>query len=609
MPKLLQSTRTQIIISVLLFLSITVLSDRFTRSVTLDLTEDGLYTLSPGTLEVLRDLTEPVQLDLYVSTKLATPYPGLLAWSKRVEDLLRAMQRAVPSAIELTVIEPEPFSEAEDDAVAAGLQGIGLSDGSTLYLGLSARNLLDGAASIPFFSEDREAYLEYDLAKLILNLSDATKPTLGILSGLPLQFGLGGPQAMIQGQSSPFVIYEQLGEFFDLRSLTPDFETLDGLAAVLLVHPGDLADDQLYMLEQYALAGGRLAVFLDPHTESLNPRATLPEVSTFGLLDAWGLTMPTDQIVGDRDQSQRVQLGGGPDDVKDYLFWLALREQGISSDDIATGELDQVNLASAGVVRIGEDSPLEVTPLLTTSANSMLYPSARAVGVPDPDDLVRDLVPSGTVETILGRYTGTVATQFADRAAAEGGLTEGKITVLVGADTDLFFDRFWVQVQNVFGSRVAVPIAGNGGLILNVLDHLVGSEALLSLRTRGVAARPFTVVDQLRREAEARYLAEEQALQDQLTQSEARLAELQQTQLEGGQLYSAQQEAEIERFRNSLVDTRRALRDVKGALRRDIDTLGTWLAFVNTGMVALLVLISGLFLPRVIRRRRSHFTQ
>ena len=609
MAKLLQSMRGQLLIAVLLFLSVTVLADRFTRSITLDLTEDRLYTLSPGTLEVLRELKEPVQLDLYISKTLVTPYPGLLAWSKRVEDLLRAMQRAVPSAIDLTVIDPEPFSEAEDEAVAAGLQGISLGDGSTLYLGLSATNLVDGSASIPFFSEDRESLLEYDLIKLIIGLSDVARPRLGLLTGLPMQFGAGGPQAMLQGQSNPFAIYNQLQEFFDVRSLTADFDTLADLDIVMLVHPEELGDDQLYLLEQYALGGGRLAVFVDPHAESLDPRATLPVASTFKLLDGWGISIPTTEIVGDRDQAQRVQLGqGGPDDVKDYLFWLALQDDFINNSDIATAEVDQINMASAGVIRLAPESSLAETALLTTSENAMLFNAARAVGVPDPDSLIRDLEPSGVRETLIGRYTGAVTTQFADRAEAEGGLKEGSVTLLVGADTDLFYDRFWVQIQNLFGSRVAIPIAGNGGLVLNLLDHLVGSEALLSLRTRGVAARPFTVVNDLRRAAENRYLAEEERLQNELTATEARLDQLEQARTDANQLYSAEQEAEIDRFRESLIETRRALRDVKGNLRRDIDQLGTWLAFINTGLIPLFVLIFGLFLPRVLRRRRSDLT-
>ena len=101
------------------------------------------------------------------------------------------------------------------------------------------------------------------------------------------------------------------------------------------------------------------------------------------------------------------------------------------------------------------------------------------------------------------------------------------INVIVMADTDLVDDRFWVQVQNLLGQRIVIPTADNGALVQNFVENMMGSNDLISLRTRERPTRPFVLVDNIRRQAESRFLAEERALQDRVTQTEASLRALQ----------------------------------------------------------------------------------
>ncbi|WP_262692973.1 GldG family protein [Kordiimonas aestuarii] len=602
----------QITLVVLLFLSLTVLADRYLRAVKLDLTDEGLYTLSDGTQDVLKALDEPVALTFYFSRSLATPYPQLLSYGKRVEDMLRAFSAENPGKIHLSIIDPEPFSEAEDEAVAAGLKGLPLMDRSMLYLGLTASNALDGEGAIPYFSEEREKFLEYDLVKLITSLDTEPRPRLALLTRLPMQFGPGGPQAMMQGRSQPYVIYEQLEEFFTVEEVAPDFTELPLETEVLmLVHPPALNADQLFAIDQYVLRGGRALIFLDPHSEAMDPRATKPNASSLSpLLGAWGVYMPDGKVVGDAAQAQRVQMGGyGPDSVKDYIFWLSVGGDFLNQDDVVTGAIDNINVASAGVLERTEGATTTFTPLMTTSTVAMLYDASRAVGMPDPDALLRELEPSGQSYTLAARISGRASSAFPERVAAASApnanpaVTEGDINVVVASDSDLFDDRFWVQLQELLGQRIVVPLAGNGSFVLNLADHIAGSEALLALRGRGISKRPFEVVDKLRREAEAKYLAEEQRLQDELTAMEDRLAQLEAPEGDGAQVLSNDTEAEKERFRAKLLETRKALREVNRSLRVDIERLGSWLAVINIMAVPFLLIVFALVRVYVRRRR------
>ncbi|NVJ97298.1 MAG: Gldg family protein [Alphaproteobacteria bacterium] len=602
----------QMLLGALLFLSLTIISDRYFRAMQLDLTGDGLYTLSEGTNALVESFDEPITLNYYFSRTLAAPYPQLLSYGKRVEDMLRAFAAMNPDNVHLSIIDPEPFSEAEDDAVAAGLKGIPLGDGSTLYLGLTATNSTDGSGEIAFFTEDREKFLEYDLVKLLAGLDRSGQKILGLLTQLPMQFGPGGQQAMMQGRAQPYVLYEQLGEAFQVNEIAPDFTTLpENIDVLMIAHPPALNEDQLFLIDQFVLSGGRTLVFLDPHSEAMDPRATSPNASTLGpLLNAWGVSMPEGKVVGDASLAQRVQMGGyGPDAVKDYVFWLAISDGFLASDDVVSGSVNTLNLASAGVLEPAEGATTRFQPLVRTSAVAMLYDASRAVGVPDPDSLLRDLEPTGQDYVLSVRVQGMAETAFPERVAADGvpsanpAIKQGDINIVITADSDLFDDRFWVQLQELLGQRIVVPLAGNGGFVLNMADHISGTEALIDLRGRGISKRPFEVVDDIRREAEAKYLAEEERLQQQLQVTEDRISQLEAQKPEGTDVLSSDQEAEIDRFRDELLETRKALREVKRALRSEIDSLGNWLVAINVALMPLLIIAFAL-VRMLLRRKR-----
>ena len=610
--QLIQRLPLQLFLIVLLFLSVVVISDRYTRALRLDLTEDKLYTLSDGSRELLTNLQDDVTFEFYFSRRQATPYPQLLSYGKRVEDILRALAAASDGKITLSTIDAEPFSEEEDDAVAAGLKGVPLGDGSSLYMGLKITNEIDGEASIPFFSEERETFLEYDLIKALATLDTAGRRKLTLITSLPMQFGPGGPQAMMAGQAQPYVIYQQLGEFFDVQELTPDFAEIPADTDVLMVvHPPELSDEQLFQIDQYVLKGGRALIFLDPHSEAMSPRAVSPSASDLGpLLAAWGVEMPAGKVVGDASLAQRVQMGGyGPDAIKDYVFWLAIRSDFMASEDVVTGPIDNLSFATAGALMPLGDATTSFEPLVTTSAVAMLFDAARAVGEPEPDMLLQDLLPTGETYTLAARISGTAKTAFPDKVAAETGPTDnravasGTVNLVLGSDSDLFEDRFWVQLQELLGQRIVVPFNGNGSFILNLADHISGSDAMLALRARGISKRPFVVVDEIRREAEAKYLQQEQALQDQLNATEQRIAALEAQKPDGTAVLSSEQEAEIETFRAQLLETRKALRGVNRSLRSEIESVGTKLAFINIALVPIIIVLIALI--RLFMRRRA----
>jgi len=171
------------------------------------------------------------------------------------------------------------------------------------------------------------------------------------------------------------------------------------------------------------------------------------------------------------------------------------------------------------------------------------------------------------------------------------------------ADTDMLSDRLWAQTQEFLGQRLTTAFANNGDLAVNALDNLLGSSDLISIRSRATFQRPFTRVQDLRREAELRFRSAEERLQAELQEADARLNELQASRPDQGtEILSPQQEAEIERFQARRLELRKELRQVQRELDRDIEQLGTRLKVLNVALVPLIISVLSIVLV-VIRRR------
>ena len=172
------------------------------------------------------------------------------------------------------------------------------------------------------------------------------------------------------------------------------------------------------------------------------------------------------------------------------------------------------------------------------------------------------------------------------------------------ADSDILRDDLWVTSRDFFGQRLLVPSADNANFVINALENLSGSGALIGLRGRGESARPFALVETIRQEAERRYRAKEQELRAKLDTAQGKLDRLVGRQGTTGEvILSADDKAMIDTFRRETVSVRRELRGVQRALRKDIDRLDAWLKFLNIAAIPLL-LVAVTLVVAVIRRVR-----
>jgi len=611
-----------ITLAAIIFVAINIAADTWFTNARLDLTQTKRFTLSRGTKHIIADLREPVTLKFFYSKKVAADYAQINAYAGRVRDLLHSYAARSKGKIVVREIDPEPYTPAEDEATSNGLTGAPTDNGDVVYFGLVGSNTIGGKESVPFFATEREPYLEYDLSSLIYRLSHPKKPKVAIISSLPLDTGAGGMQAMVQGQSQPMLIYTELSQTYDTQMLDPSFTAIPADADVLMiVHPPALNEQQTYAIDQFVLRGGRALVFVDPNSEIAAASgggmgegggpvsSTLPR-----LFQAWGVAYNPGKVLADRDLAQSVQTSNDPrNPVARYPVWLHLTNDDFDSKDQVTANLQTLNLATAGAISSMKNATTHFTPLVSSSKEASLLNSDQVRLDQRPQDLMNAIQPAGSPYSIAARITGSARTAFPNGPPSPTATPQikhaGAINVIVMADSDIFDDRFWVRTQSLYGKQLSAPFADNAAFVLNAIENLIGSNDLISLRTRAADDRPFTVVKDIQAKAQVQFQQEADALQQKMTDTQQSLHALEQGQGAGGQnsaTLTPVQQAEIERFKRDLIDTRAQLRDVQHSLRADIDMLGSVLAFINIALVPILVALFALILAVLRRRRRAH---
>lgn len=599
------------VLAIILYLAVNSLSATLFRSSRIDLTDGGLYSLSHGTVALLNKLDEPIHMRLFMSASLHQAAPALSAYASRVRAMLDTYESLSHGKITLEVIDPQPYSEEEDRAVGLGINRISL-DGTSdpIYFGLAATNSTNGSANIPVFSPDREAFLEYDLTRLVAELGQPKKPVVALIDGLGLA---GNPMTGEQ----PAQILSMLKETYSVETVGGDIDKLpDNTRVVLVVQPQKLSDRTLYTLDQWVLSGGATLVFADPFAETqAGPQPGVPAENNATdfqkMFDAWGVGFDAKKAVADPDWAIRTvrNIDGRQTEVANYP-WFAIHDDGFDRGDAVTSKLNAVVMTTAGAfTATGKDSSLK--PLMYASADAGLLPAGEAADpYGDPRALLSKIEKAGGRPVVAARLEGKLHTAFPsgkpkDSAAAGTSIKESASApnvILVG-DADMLSDRNWLQKQNVLGRQVAQAFANNGDFLLNAVEQMAGGVALADLRSRTVSWRPFTRIDALERAAEERFLAKQQELTKRIADTEKKLKEASSTgDAKDGELVSPDQTKAIENFKSDLLSARAELREVQYNLRADVARLKNWIMILIIGVlpaaVALIALVFALRRPK-----------
>lgn len=590
------------------FVFLVFINNKLASKYRIDLTQNAVYSLSPGSKKVLSDLEEPITLYYFFSNSSTTGMTKLRNYAHRIESLLNEYVQASRGQVNLKVIDPVPFSEEEDLANQFGLTSAAIGHlGEAIYFGLAGTNLVDDTYAIPFFDQKNEQFLEYDISKLVYQLSEPETMTLALVTDLPV----AGGQDPITGQyTRPMVFYQQLAQLYNIHIVSRQDKVLpEGTDLVMLLHPQNLSDSLLYDIDQFAMHGGSILAFLDPHYEAdayALIRNRKANSSTFPLLKGWGVQAGLSDVVLDAQLGLDVRNQDGT--VTKHFGLLGLTANQLDRHDVTTANLDSINGSSFGLLYRINKPGLTMETLMASSKNAGLTNADDYAMTLDPESLQRGFGGNTLLYTLAARYSGSARAYF-DRPVS-GALAENyrektdDLNLIVVMDADLLSDEYWIQQSTFYGDTLLTPFANNGDFLVNSVENLIGSNALISVRARGSFARPFDRVDELETRAEEKYREEERRLQQQLAAVEEKLLELQGQQGQGGAIvFTDQQQVAIDDQVQERVAIRQKLRKVRYELEREIDRLGDGLKIVNI-VIAPIVQLCVLFLLSMLLKRR-----
>ncbi|MCF2946558.1 GldG family protein [Paraglaciecola aquimarina] len=605
-----------IILLAIIFVALVFINNQLLSTVRLDLTENQVYSLSEGSKQVIKEIDEPINLYFFFSDKASKNMTSLRNYANRVESLLTEYETLAAGKLKLHVLDPEAFSEQEDQASQYGLTAATIgAAGESIYMGLAATNSLDEQQTIAFFDPQKESFLEYEISKLIHQLSEPEPVNVTVITDLPIT----GGQNPMTGQPDPaWTFFSQLEQLYAVENFANDISALPEETDVLvLIHPQNYSENLLYEIDQYALNGGKVLVFVDPHNES-DQMAMMAGAMTGGntsnletLFTAWGVEFNHKQVLLDAMAGLdiRTQTGG----VTRHFGFVGFNTEQLDRKDIVSANLELINGASFGIFNKIKTAGSQWKPIIQSSVNTDLMDVATYAQTRDPDELAAAYQTNNKSYVLAARLTGKANSSFEappENSEIQGSGIEGhtqstnKLNVMLVGDTDILADRFWVQQSNFFGEIITTPFANNGDFFNNAVENLGGSDALISIRSRGTFARPFTKVDELTVVAEQKFREQEQLLEQQLDETEQQLMQLQgQSAQDGSLVISPEQQTAIDQFMQQRINIRKSLRDVRHQLDKDIESLGNKLKLVNIA-IAPIVLILLLVVLRAIFRTK-----
>ncbi|MEM9081641.1 MAG: Gldg family protein [Verrucomicrobiota bacterium] len=601
-------------------------------SKTLDLTESKVHTLTEGTKAILEDLKDAdaeVVINYYATRDSAFMPQELKLYLKKVDDFLKRYKALAGDNLRIVNLDPSPDTDAEDSANLDGIAGQQIN-GENLYLGLSVASL-DQKVSIPFLSPQSETQLEYELSSAIARVARTDRPTLGIMSAL----NLAGSPAMMPGQApqQSAIVYQQLQQLYELKDLgmTPTQEALEGLAAILLIHPAGISEETEFLLDQYLLSGGTIVAALDAFSiiaQQSSPQPNpmmmgqqppgIPTTSTFSdkLLSSWGVTFESSQVLADGKYRTRMRQG-------ESTSVLTLTPEALPQKDsiITTGISELFFVLSGGFKKEGKEG-LKHTALIESSKDSSGLVSSMQASRLDPS-LLTSMRPDTNTYDLAVHINGLFKTAFPDgkptppdntdtqpdtvaseAEEAEQNAEPTKPTslavstepgnVFLIADSDFLADQFAYNTQLIRMGLVS-PQGDNSALLFNILDQVTGSKYLIGSRSRGDSRRPFTVIQELDAEHEKQFGERLEKEQQELNEINARIGEIVQKQQENGRIaLEGELATELAAAREKQVEARKRLRELEKDLRRKKDDLAIKYTLGNIFIIPLLFAILGI---------------
>lgn len=572
-------------------------ADRIT--IAADLTDEKEFSLPRTYEEILKSVPEGTEVKVYWSESEGSVPTSISSHARRVVERLRLIARRSSGNLSVHVIDPKPDSNKELQALQNGLRRVPMTSGDFFYLGAIA-TAGERIGRIGYFDFRRQQLLDYDIAVLLSELGRKATRRIGILSPLiaPSHLDTGRP-----GLS----ILEDLQKAFDL-AIIPHFSDKlpSDLDALLVIDATILKPEILYEIDQFVMRGGGLITLIDPQLRSnaasnlVNPTPTEELNDISDLLLRYGIRYLGKEVIG--DGSYAAQVMNNRQQQSSYPFWLRLPRGVLSNSHPVTADLNELLIAEPGALEILPSSGGQK--LIETSSDAGSLPRALFKNAA-PELLATQFQQEGGQKPIAATLFAPIASAFQSRTEGPHLKTSnGPVPIFVVADIDWIFDDFAVQKLVADNQEtITRPLNDNHALLTNMIEFAAGDRSLISIRSRGQLNRPFTRVEKMFRDAQARYRDQETTLAERISRVEAEIARIPAAAgVKSIDELPVSIKTRIADFRTRLLPLRRELRQIRLSMREKIEQLRMQLTVFNLLMGPFLALLLAV-LARMTRMR------
>ena len=585
----------------------------FLKRVQLDFTDEGLYTLSEGSKNILKQVDAPVRLKLYYSKTAANKgTEGLRAFNNHfyyVRELLREYEGNANNNILLEVIDPRPDTENEESAMGYGLKRFQISQSESYFFGLVAENESGTEKIIEFFDPNEKDKLEYEITKLIYTVLKPQKKSIGVLSSIDIIGEDYSPYLArimkMQGRAvnDSWIVMKMLRELYKVQKIKKDEETISGVDTLIVVHPKGFSEKTLIAVDQFLLKGGKLLVLLDPNAISdrqANPMQGISQSPDEGfrkLMDNWGIEAVKNSYAGDKYLSGIGQVGPGLPPGRMIAILNCNHKCTADYKDPISSGIEKMSFIFPGVLKEKKIDNIKTTAIISTSMRGNGY-TAGPYELNNQRALWNKFV-EGTSPVVIGfKSVGKFKSAFPKK---KGLLNESSkdSAVVVFSDVDFIGDQFAFR-ETFLGPSVA---NGNSTLFINSVESLAGNVNLMSVRSKSRINRSFDVVDEIEFEAEKRTADKVKQIQASISKFQRELGRLG-SQAHEGNIAILQNEglSRKKQLARRMAQLKKELRGVKREGREKVESIGKFFQYLNTLFVPFLVIVGGCYYFR--RKKR-----
>ncbi|MFH0991322.1 MAG: Gldg family protein [bacterium] len=470
--------KTQVIIRLLLTIAILIVVNFISIRLfgRLDLTDQGVYTLSDASRTLVKNFDDRVTVKAYFTEDLPAPYNNN---RRAVLDILNEYKAYAGGNVTYEFINPQG-EKGEQEAQQQGIAPVQVQ-----VVNEDKLEVKRGYLGLIMLYEDKKevipviqnlSTLEYDISSALKRLTTRTKKKIGLSAG----HQEGEMAAMRQA-------YQMLSQQYDISSvdLTKDQPVLADIAALLVISPqAQFSDSAKFLIDQYLMKGGKVAFLLNRVNASLQNQQGRPpmgypvELGLDEMLQHYGVRINPDLIRDAQCASISVMQQQGFIRFQSQVpFPYIPIASNFNKDNMIVKDLQNVMFYFVSSVDTAAASAkgLKAQVMIRSSKQSgrqtgffMIDPFQKYT----PADLAENGIPmAATVE-------GSFKSFFEGKQPAPAVTTSPQTRVIVVGDGDFMKDEY-------LGSQA------NLTFFINIVDYLADDAGLITIRSKNVTTPPL----------------------------------------------------------------------------------------------------------------------